>query len=121
VTTPPDPDEIEPFYLKRHDTKPPIQKVLWVERQSGQWVKVTDVVTVKFIMRAAGAADPVVDTAATWDAASSTATYSWIADDTAESGSFQGEFEYLDADGKKRTIPNPGYIPIIISDDLDDA
>lgn len=46
--------------------------------------------------------------------------YQWAADDTATEGLHLGEFELTYSTGLKQTIPEKGYIPIFIHNDLND-
>lgn len=46
--------------------------------------------------------------------------YQWGSDDTATEGLHLGEFELTYNTGLKQTIPEKGYIPIFIHDDLND-
>lgn len=78
--------------------------------------------TVKFIMKASGAGSPKINAAATVvDAPSWTFGYSPISADTDTAGDYQGEFEVTYSSGKKQTFPDPGYLDILITADLDNA
>lgn len=53
------------------------------------------------------------------DAAAGSVKYQWQADDTDETGRFQGEFEITFADGGVQTVPTAGYIAVVITPELD--
>lgn len=109
------------FYWKRHDTAPTLQVAL--TDGSGNKPPGTLVGgSVKFIMRATGSSVPKVNaTASIDDATNWLVSYSPIAADTDTSGDYQAEFQVTYASTKKQTFPDPDYLLITITDDLDNA
>lgn len=110
---------------KRHDTAPALTGI--IEDSSGAAVDLTGC-SVKFIMVAADAngnpvtGTPKIDTSATvTDAATGAVSYQPVTGDTDTAGTFLAEFEVTYGSGNKETFPDPGYLTIIITADLDDA
>lgn len=105
---------------KQGDRMPPLDAIL-EEGPSGARTRV-DLTgcTVRFIMRALGSATTKVAAAAVvMDADDGEVRYSWGSTDLDTAGSYRGEFEVTDADGKKRTFPSEDYIAIRVWDDMD--
>lgn len=74
---------------------------------------------VRFLMRASGAPSPLLTAAATIVAATAgEVEYHWQAGETATAGYFQGEFEITWTASRLQTVPNHGYIPITVADDI---
>lgn len=105
-----------PFYLKANDTSPSLQATL--KDGNGDAVSLIGA-TVRFHMRAIGAADELVNAEATVsDADNGIVYYQWNANDTGAIGSYEGEFEVTYAGGEIETFPNNKHIEIEIVDDL---
>ncbi len=101
------------FFIKRGDTLPAIRFAL---------EPATTVLTgasVRFLMRVRGGAQ-VTEGVAQIVTATGTPTvqYDWTAEDTAEAGQFEAEFEVTYPDGAVETFPNAGFIPVRISEDV---
>ena len=108
------------WYWKRHDTAPPIQGQL-TYLSTGQPPDLTGA-TVQFVMTAKSGTTPKVNAAATVvSALSGTVQYPPIAADTDTAGDFVAEFQVTFPDGSVETFPNPAYIAITITADLDNA
>jgi hypothetical protein len=85
-------------------------------------IDLTDATSVTFKMRLTGttgapAIDELMDITTP---ASGRVTYEWAAGDTADAGTYDVEFEILWSDGTVETVPNSGYMTVIVTDDLDD-
>lgn len=98
------------FYIKRGDRRPPIEATLSVE---GAAVDLTEAGAVRFHM-----APEVNGDAEVVDAVTGQVRYSWAAGDTDNAGLFDAEFEIEWADGEIQTVPNDGYIRILVSEDV---
>lgn len=108
------------FYWKQHDTSPSIRCAL--TDGSGSTPSGTLAGSVKFIMKATSASLPKVNASASIvDGTTWTVQYDPIAADTDTVGDFNAEWEVTFASGKKQTFPNPGYLSVQISADLDNA
>lgn len=107
------------FYWKQHDTAPAIAGQCTDDQ--GNAVDVT-AATVTFIMLAKGGTTPKVNgTAMVTDGVNGMVSYTPIGADTDTAGDFTAEFQVIGTDSSKRTFPNPGYIAVTITADLDDA
>lgn len=103
------------FKIKRGDTSPAM-----LYRLSPATVVLSGA-SVVFNMRADGEEENLVDRSpAVVEVATGTPTlrYNWLAADTAEAGTFVGEFEVTYADGSVETFPNEGFITVQIDEDL---
>jgi hypothetical protein len=104
------------FVIRKGDRLPELQATLTDE--DGDAVNLTGLV-VKFHMRPARGGAAKVDAAATLvTPASGIVKYAWAAIDTDTADRFVGEFEVAYGDGRKQTYPNPGYLSILITDEL---
>lgn len=85
-------------------------------------IDLTDASSVTLKMRTTGTTGAPDLTAAmdVTTAASGRCTYEWQAGDTATAGTYDVEFEIAWSDGTVETVPNSGYLTIIVTDDLDD-
>jgi hypothetical protein len=104
------------FPLKQHDTLPALEAVL--SDDDGP-IDLSGA-SVQFVLSRVGCGgrEPVFKKPATLaDAAAGKVRYLWENSDTADAGSFAGEFE-VSQGGKTQTFPSVGYIPIIINPDL---
>jgi len=107
------------FYWKRHDTAPVIQCIL--EDSTGAAVDLTGA-TVKFIMAvtvggtALGGSATIVGTPT-----NGTVQYQPTSTDTAAAGSYLAEWEVTFPSTHKETFPDPGYLTVIITADVDNA
>lgn len=104
------------FYIKQGDTLKPIEAVL--QDEIGP-INLSSC-TVRMIIRRVGATrvSALVRTCTLTDAANGRVTMNWQAGDTAKSGSFRAEFEITYPDTKKMTVPNNGWVSIVILPDL---
>lgn len=109
------------FIIKRNDTAPTMEARLIGKSQ--QPVPLLGA-TVVFNMRSISGA-VVVDRGAVvvLDGDTGLIRYDWSVNDTARSGSYQGEFEVTFADGKVETFPKSestvsNFITIIVSEDV---
>jgi hypothetical protein len=107
------------FYWKRHDTAPVIQCIL--EDSSGNAIDLTGA-SIKFIMAvtvggtALGGTGTIVGSPTL-----GTVSYQPTSTDTAAAGTYLAEWEVTFASGKKETFPDPGYLTVIITADVDNA
>lgn len=104
------------FSIKQNDRSPAMLATL--QDASGTAVNITGA-SVRFHMRQIGSTQVKVDAAASIVTADEgLVRYNWISADTADTGSFQAEFEVTYADGSIETFPNDGYIRVEIIDDI---
>lgn len=103
------------YYLKAGDRLDPIEGVL---SDANGAVNLTGR-SVTFIMRRRSAFNPKVEAAATivGVATAGAVRYDWQAGDTNTPGTYDAHF-VVDNAGKLATFPRPGYIKIVIEDDL---
>ncbi len=109
------------FILKQNDTRPVYDVTLYEQiGQAAQTpINLTNATAVKFIMRAVGSVTPKINAAMSIQSATSgTCRYIWTAGDSADAGSFNVEFEITWNDGGVETVPNSGYLSVVIEDDL---
>lgn len=101
------------FTIKRGDTSPAIVYAL---------SPVVNLIgaTVVFNMRGEAGAPEVVRASASvvGDPMKGTVSYLWQPADTAQVGTYRGEFEVTFADGTVETFPNNGFIHIRVGEDL---
>lgn len=109
------------FIIKRNDTSPVMEARILGKTQ--QPVSLAGATVVFNMRNAAGGVvinrAPVV----VLDNAAALVRYSWIAADTARSGTYQAEFEVTFADGKVETFPKSesaalNFITVIVSEDV---
>lgn len=83
----------------------------------------TNATSVTFKMRAedaSAASAPLISRAMTIDDADGgRVVHTWVEGDTDTPGSYRVEFEILWSDGTIETVPNDGYMTLVIVDDLD--
>ena len=108
----------ETFYIKQNDTASFITRDL--KDAFGAPVNVTGA-TVKFSMRVKPAGTVKVDDqdAVVVTAGTGRVRYEWTAANTNTADEYEGEFQVTYANGKIQTFPNDGYIPIVITDDIE--
>lgn len=107
--------------MKQHDTAPSIQFAFTDLSGNVPPGSLTSA-TVKFFMKLpAGGALKVNGTATIVNPATWQFAYQWVTGDTDTAGDYNGEFEVTYADGTKQTFPDPGYLDILITADLDGA
>ena len=102
------------FYLKRNDTKEPIQATL--SDQAGP-VDLSGA-TVRFHMKDRRGVVVVDADAEVVTAASGVVRYQWQAEDTEAAGDFYAEWEVTFASGAVQTFPNENDIGIRIAADV---
>lgn len=110
------------FYWKRNDTAPAIVCVL--RNSAGGPFDLTTMTQVKFIMSATVGGSTVIDSTAVTVVGAPTAgtvSYQPMTGDTAAAGTFFAEWEVTLASGNKESFPDPGYLTILITADLDNA
>jgi len=103
--------------LKTGDLRPYLRCQI-ISRATGQPVNVTGA-TVTFSMRVIGGTNVINEAAGAVEAGDDgIIRYAWQTSDTATAGSYQGEF-FVDAgSGNKFSVPQDGYISIVIREDL---
>ena len=108
----------ETFYIKQNDTASFLTRDL--KDAFGAPVNVTGA-TVVFSMRVKPAGTVKVDeqecTIVT--AGIGRVRYEWTATNTNTADEYEGEFQVTYANGKIQTFPNDGYIPLVITDDIE--
>ena len=108
----------ETFYIKENDTASFLTRDL--KDAFGAPVNVTGAAVV-FSMRVKPAGTVKVDeqgcTIVT--AGIGRVRYEWTAANTNTADEYEGEFQVTYANGKIQTFPNDGYIPIVITDDIE--
>lgn len=106
------------FQIKQHDRLPVVG--VYLEQETGDPVpSLAAASRINFHMRATGAASYLVSGQATLISASlGEVEYHWQAGETATAGLFQYEFEVLWAGSKLQTVPNQGYEPLRVVDDI---
>jgi hypothetical protein len=103
-------------HMKTGDLEPSIAATLTYS--DGTVVDLTAATTPRFLMRAHRAAALTVDgTATVVNAAAGTVRYDWASGDTDTAGLYRAEWEFS-IGGKKMTVPNDGYLYVVIRDDL---
>lgn len=101
--------------LKRGDRNPSLEATL--QQATGAPIPLHGVTQVKFLMKDENTLK--IDSPVTIiDAARGLVKYDWAAEDTDTVGNYQAEFEITFSDGKKMTVPNNGYIVVVILEDL---
>ena len=109
------------FYWKQHDTAPAIQFAFTDLNGNVPPGSLTGA-TVKFFMKAAGSGTLKINgTATIVNSASWLFGYQPVVGDTDTAGDYEGEFQVTYSDGTKQTFPDPGYLDILITADLDGA
>lgn len=104
------------FYLKRGDIFPKIRATL--KDPTGAAIPLAGT-TVTFRMRLRGSAVVKVDAeAAIIDADNGRVEYAWAGTDTDTSGLFNAEWS-ISFSGDAETVPNNGYVQILIVDTLE--
>ncbi len=109
------------FIMKQNDTRPVYDVTLFdqIGEAAQAPINLVNATAVKFIMRAPGSATPKVNAAMTvQSAADGVCRYVWVAVNTADVGTYQVEFEITWNDGGVETVPNGGYMEVVIVDDL---
>lgn len=103
----------ETFFIKRGDTSPAVRYLLM---PSGVNLVGS---TVRFQMRHRGGAMTLNAPAlVAIPTGTPTVGYDWQAEDTAEAGQFEAEFEVTYADGAVETFPNNGFLIVRIAEDV---
>jgi hypothetical protein len=110
------------FYVKRHDTAPMITASF--AGDDGVPIDFTGS-TVTFNMKDPAQSSPKINgkAAVIVDGPAGILGYSWASDgsDTDVSGTYRAEFQAVLVSGRKQTVPNPDYLTVVISDDLDNV
>jgi predicted phosphodiesterase len=97
------------FYIKQHDTYPPLSAII---ARDADVVDLTGA-TVQFHM-----GDVVDSEAEIVDAENGRVRYVWVEGDTDTAGSYRAEFEVTFSDGAIETFPQGGYVSVFIREDL---
>lgn len=110
------------FYWKQHDTAPACEFAFTDLLGNVPPGNLTGA-SVKFIMRATGSSgSPKINSTGTIvNPTNWLLGYQPAIGDTDTAGAYQGEFQVTYADGTKQTFPDPGYLNILITADLDNA
>jgi hypothetical protein len=109
-------DRVITFYIKQNDTVPSIRADLF--SGNGDPIDLIDA-SVRFRMRKTRGKTGLVDSnALVISETDGVVQYDWAAEDTAETGSCQAEFEVTYPDGTVETFPNNEYIHVQIIDDI---
>lgn len=107
------------FYLKRGDRSQPLQRVL---RDFDGDPKDLITKTVKFYMTNARTGAVVVNGVVITpvDAVNGIVQYEWEAGTTDVAGTYLGEFETIDPEGRKESFPNDRNLEILITKKVGD-
>lgn len=110
--------------IKQHDTAPPYVAALRNDfgETSESALDLTDATSVYFLMRPSGVGDvtPTIRALCTIDdAVNGLVTYQWVTGDTDITDTYDVEFEIDWSDGTIQTVPNDGYMTVVVEDDLD--
>lgn len=111
------------FQIKNGDTAPAYVVDLVDNADTAPTaINLTTATSVTLKMRATGTTGaPYLNEAmAITTAGSGRCTYEWQTGDTDTPGTYNAEFEIAWNDGTIETVPNAGYLTIVITDDLDD-
>ena len=108
----------ETFYIKANDTASFLTRDL--KDAFGAPVNVTGA-SVVFSMRVKPAGTIKVDgeDAVIVTAGTGRVRYEWLAANTDTADEYESEFQVTYANGKIQTFPNDGYIPVVITDDIE--
>lgn len=109
------------FIIKRNDTLPALQICLIDKSCLGgkESYNLSGVTGVTFTMtNNCGEYKIFGKTAQVVSYSAGTIQYNWDVNDTNEGGDFKGEFQLLYSDGNKLSIPQNGYIDIMIPKDV---
>lgn len=102
------------FFIKRNDRLPPVTALL--RGADNLPIDLTDATSIRFICTNGVDGAAVIESPPT----DGRVRYDWGADETADAGQFNAEFEITWNDGRKQTVPNgqDEYIRVIITADL---
>lgn len=105
------------FYIKQNDTGPSIEAVL--TDSNGKYKSLTDVATVKFNM-ADENGNVIIDkgTCGIVNASKGIVFYGWQTGDTANTGTYNAEFQVEYTNGQIETFPNSSYIKVVVKGEL---
>jgi len=104
------------FFVKQNDTSPKLAATL--KDGNGQVVDVTGA-SVRFHMARMNSNTAVVDAAGTvTNGGAGAVEYAWTPSNTANVGTYRGEFEVTFPSGLVETYPNAGYVSIQVTDDI---
>lgn len=108
------------YYRKKGDTKPAFSTTL---RNGTAPVDLTTATSVRFLMRASGAASPKVNAVMTVasPATSGVVSYQLVSGDVDTAGKFNLEIEVTWSGGGVQTFPARGYDEMVITSDLGGA
>jgi hypothetical protein len=105
------------FNIKVGDTAPDLQATL--KNSDGSVIDLSSASAVLFHMREKGTTTALIESAATIvSAAGGVVKYVWQAGDTDTEGTYDGEFEITFNDGSISTVPNNGYIEILMKTEI---
>jgi hypothetical protein len=106
------------FFIKRRDQLPEIVAILKDSSVPPQVINLSGC-TIRFIMTNKATGVVVVDAPAVIvDAPGGRVKYPWVAPDTDEAGTYNGEFEVTFADTRAETFPNSKNLQIKVFADL---
>lgn len=105
------------FVIRKGDLLPELQATL--TDQSGEAVDLTNTTGVRFHLRSPSQSSAKVASPATVvTPADGIVRYVWSGTDTDTPGRYWAEFEVTFSDGRKQTFPNPGYLSVLITEQL---
>jgi len=107
------------FCIKRHDRVPSL--LYTALEDNGTPLDLSAFVSASFILQRRGSDTVLKAPAVIASAQAGTLRFDWGEGDTAVGGVYAGEFELVDAQGRKRTVPVDRPIRIEILGDLDNA
>jgi hypothetical protein len=108
------------FQIKQWDTLPLLEGVVKANDGSGP-IDLASAADLRFMMRPSGLPSPVIsDTsrATIINASEGRIAYAFASGHTATADYFEGEFQVIHPGSQIQTIPQRGYIPIRVLDDI---
>lgn len=105
------------FYIKQNDTAPSLEVAL---KGSNGRARNLENASVRFHMsKENGGANAITDgTCVITNATKGIVSYTWQAGDTANTGTYDAEFEVFYTNGQNETFPNSSFIKVIITEEL---
>lgn len=101
------------FHIKQHDLRPPLTRIL--RDEDGDPINLTGAEAVRFLMAASGSPQALIaTTCSVLSATGGEVEYGWGQGQTATVGYYQGEFEIRWAASTPQTVPNVGFVDIVI-------
>jgi hypothetical protein len=106
------------FYIKQNDTAPSLEVAL--KGSNGRARNLENASSVRFHMSKENNGGNAITNGVCviTDAIKGIVSYPWQAGDTANTGTYDAEFEVLYSNGQNETFPNSAFIKVIIREEL---